>query len=261
MSAKYLLRIDDLTPTIDPMRWQAIASILEGFSLRPILAVVPQNCDPELARAAPWPQFWQEMRRLQQAGAAIALHGYRHLCASQKPGLLRLNRRSEFAGVDASVQRQWIEQGVSLLRAEALQPRLWVAPRHGFDLATLRILPEYGIRIVSDGFARRPFCRYGMQWIPQQLWAGEEKCDGLWTICLHPMTMDSAAIGHLRHFVQEHREHILSVDDVLAQWNFAALRPLERVDELLRYGRIRGRSERKRLAALLRAWPRRVGRG
>jgi len=244
MRAKYMLRIDDLTPTLDLARWQPIAAILDEFELHPMLAVVPQNRDPELMLAEPWPQFWQQMRGLQSAGAAIALHGFQHMCASQRPGLLRLNRSSEFAGVDEATQREWIEQGIALLRSEGLEPRVWVAPRHGFDRTTLRILREQGIGIVSDGFARRPFGRYGMQWIPQQLWAGEEKGSGLWTMCLHPMTMNLKSIDDLRRFVAAHREDFCSLDQTLAAWSFRALGPQEKLDELLRYGRVRLRSLR-----------------
>jgi len=56
--AQYLLRIDDLCPTVSAERWQQFQSLIEEFRLRPILAVVPDNQDPELKVSPPDPAFW-----------------------------------------------------------------------------------------------------------------------------------------------------------------------------------------------------------
>jgi len=71
--AQYLLRIDDLCPTVSAERWQKFQSLIEEFRLRPILAVVPDNRDPELQVSPPDPAFWDCMRALEAAGAAIGL--------------------------------------------------------------------------------------------------------------------------------------------------------------------------------------------
>jgi predicted deacetylase len=214
--AQYLLRFDDLCPTVAAERWARFESLIAEFALQPILAVVPDNRDPELEISPPDPEFWNRMRDLEAAGAAIALHGYRHLCQSRGRGLVDLHRTSEFAGVPVETQRAWIAEGLGILRGHGLNPRLWVAPRHGFDAKTLRALLGEGITIVSDGFARRPFLRYGIAWIPQQLWAPVEKTRGLWTICIHPNTAGDAEFAALRGFLSEHAAEFTSVDRALA---------------------------------------------
>src|SRR5580692_1892225 len=145
--AEYLLRLDDLCPTISAERWRPFETLIDEFNLQPILAVIPDNRDPELKASAPDPAFWQRMRDLESSGAVIGLHGYRHVCGSRGRTLLGLDRTSEFAGVAPETQRWWIGDGLRILRAQGLNPRIWVAPRHGFDRYTLDALSAEGIAL------------------------------------------------------------------------------------------------------------------
>lgn len=213
--AQYLLRVDDLCPTVAAQPWSRIAALIEQFGLAPILAVVPHNGDPGLMRSTADAAFWKNIRSMQARGAAIALHGYRHLCQSRGRALVPLARSSEFAGVPEATQRAWIREGLHLLKRRGLQPQAWVAPHHGFDAATLRVLRAEGIHVLSDGLARVPFIRQGMTWIPQQLWAPAEKRAGLWTICIHPNTISEAGLEALCVFVQTHIGQFTSIARIL----------------------------------------------
>jgi predicted deacetylase len=214
-SAQYLLRIDDLCPTVSARRWQQFQALIAEFHLHPMLAVIPDNQDPELQVSPPDPAFWNCVRDLEAAGAAIGLHGFRHLCASRGRSLVDLHRFSEFAGVPAKAQRAWIGKGIGILRGHGLDPNIWIAPRHGFDKHTIQALLGQGISLLSDGFTRAPFLRDGMTWIPQQLWAPVEKERGLWTVCVHPNTAGDAEIAALRGFLAAHAAEFTSLDCVL----------------------------------------------
>ena len=227
--AQYLLRLDDLCPTVSAERWKRFQSLIEEFHLQPILAVVPDNRDHELQVSPPDPAFWDRLRALESAGASVALHGYRHLCTSRGRSLVDLHRVTEFAGVSAATQRAWIAEGLCILRDHGLHPKIWVAPRHGFDAQTIRALLEEGIAIVSDGFARRPFLRGGITWIPHQLWGPVEKDRGLWTICVHPNTASDAEIEALRNFLAAHAARFTSVDRAVADLQPATLTLVERI--------------------------------
>jgi predicted deacetylase len=227
--AQYLLRIDDLCPTVSAQRWRLFESLIEEFYLHPILAIVPDNQDPELRVSPPEPDFWDRMRALRAAGAAIGLHGHHHLCVSRGRSLFDLHRISEFAGVPAETQRAWIGEGVRILRGHGLDPDIWIAPRHGFDANTLAALREEGILVLSDGFARAPFLRCGFSWIPQQLWAPVEKGRGLWTICVHPNTATDEEIAALRSFFAVHAAQFTSLDRVLFRFQPATLTLAERI--------------------------------
>jgi predicted deacetylase len=237
--AQYLLRFDDFCPTMAWDRWQRFVPVIEKFGIRPILAVVPDNCDPELIAGPPEPEFWSRMRAMEAAGATIGLHGYRHLCNSSGRSLVPLHETSEFTGVPESTQRNWIQAGLTILRSHGLDPRIWIAPRHGFDKATLRALRNEGITIISDGFARVPFLRGGLTWIPQQLWAPVEKKHGVWTICVHSHAASNDLVEQISTFVSEHAEQFTSVDRVLHDFHPKELDMTESAYGLFALGRVR----------------------
>lgn len=213
--AQYLLRVDDLCPTVHPERWSSIREVIGEFGIRPILAVVPENQDESLAKSTYQEGFWGEMRALQQSGATIAMHGYRHDCSVRARSLIPFHRHSEFAGQPLEVQCDYLRSGFALLRNEGLVPRIFVAPKHSFDRVTLRALCQEGLPYLSDGLARVPFERYGVSWIPQQLWSPASRTKGLWTICIHPNSMGPRRVAELKGFVKKHREQFTSFDEVV----------------------------------------------
>jgi predicted deacetylase len=226
--ARYLVRIDDLCPTVSAERWSQFYRLIEEFKLHPILAIVPENHDSDLAISPPDPVFWDQMRALESAGAAIGLHGYRHLCLSSGRSLHDLQSNSEFAGVARTTQRTWIRVGLHILRSHGLNPRIWVAPRHGFDAYTLEEIRAEGISLLSDGFTRTMFTRGGFTWIPQQLWSPVEKRQGLWTICIHPNTARDEEVDRLRAFLHANVSQFTSVDHILAELPVTTLTLTER---------------------------------
>jgi predicted deacetylase len=245
--AQYLLRFDDLCPTMSRARWQPFFTMIEQYGIRPILAVVPDNRDPELELDEPDPEFWNRMCALEASGATIALHGYRHLCQSRGRSLVPFHRTSEFAGVPLETQRLWIRAGLAILRGHGLHPRIWVAPRHGFDVVTLRVLREEGIELLSDGLARLPFIRYSLTWLPQQLWAPEQKAAGLWTILMHVNTAPQSLIRDLEAFLRLYSAQFTSVDRAVAALGPAELRLKERLFEEMALLRLKQWQIRKRL--------------
>jgi len=220
--------------------------LIEESGIRPILAVVPENMDLELDRSELDPEFWSRMRTMEAAGATIGLHGYRHLCYSQGRSLVPLHRNTEFAGVPEDTQRKWIRAGLAILRDHGLNPRIWVAPRHGFDRATLRALRAEGISLLSDGFARVPFKRGGVIWIPQQLWAPMEKRSGLWTICIHSNTARNSLIDQLNVFVRAHVAQLTSVDRVVDEFKPQRLGLIERAYEAIALWQVQARRKRRK---------------
>jgi hypothetical protein len=72
VQAEYLFRLDDACPTMDLGKWQAVERVLTSRGIRPIVAIVPANEDPALARSAADPSFWQRARAWARAGWVIA---------------------------------------------------------------------------------------------------------------------------------------------------------------------------------------------
>jgi peptidoglycan/xylan/chitin deacetylase (PgdA/CDA1 family) len=183
---------------------------------------------------------------MEAAGAAIAVHGYRHLCRNRASSLLNLHPRTEFAGVEINIQREWIRNGFAILRENGLNPRLWVAPRHGFDHNTLRALRDTGIEYLSDGFARVPLLRGGVTWLPQQLWSPVTKKAGLWTICIHPSLANSLEWQRLRSFLEKHAAQFTSFDRVVNEFSASRLGLNERIYERIALWRVQRRYGRRR---------------
>ena len=189
MSARYLVRFDDICPTMAWPAWDRIEDGLRARRIRPIVAIVPDNADEDLVAGPPNPDFWQRARAWQRAGWTIGLHGYRHRHETEDAGIVGLRARSEFAGIDAAEQRRRIAAGLALLRSEGLEPTVWVAPSHSLDAATVDALVAERLTTISDGL--RPFPHRdekGAIWVPQQLWRFRWRPFGIWTVCLHHNT-------------------------------------------------------------------------
>ena len=68
MKSRYLIRFDDICPTMNWSVWESVESILLKYHIKPILAVVPDNQDPQLVVDAPRPDFWEKVRQWQSYG-------------------------------------------------------------------------------------------------------------------------------------------------------------------------------------------------
>src|SRR5262252_3697380 len=93
-STKYLLRFDDICPTMNWQVWSEIEAALLDQDLKPILAVVPDNQDPVLKVDPPVEDFWERVRTWQARGWTIALHGYQHRYVTHSPGIVTPIKRS-----------------------------------------------------------------------------------------------------------------------------------------------------------------------
>ena len=96
---QYLVRFDDICPTMNWSVWTQIEAELRQRNIKPILAVVPDNQDAKLRVDSPRSDFWDCVRGWQALGWTIGLHGYQHRYVTQQSGIVGLNARSEFAGL------------------------------------------------------------------------------------------------------------------------------------------------------------------
>lgn len=216
MPPAYIVRLDDACPTMDLNAWARMERVLVEHAIRPIVAIVPDNRDPDLIRNPPDPRFWHRARQWQTAGWTIAQHGYQHVYVTKEPGLVAINRFSEFAGLPLEAQNAKLAAGYTALVKHGLRPKVWVAPGHSFDQNTLRALRrDTEIRMISDGFALYPFEQDGFSWLPQQLWRYRWFPFGVWTICLHPNDMTSAQVIGLERAIARRRHRFIAVEDAL----------------------------------------------
>ena len=186
MSARYLVRLDDLCPTMNWDAWTGIEKLLDRTGIRPLLAVIPDNQDTTLRITSARPDFWDRVREWQARGWNIGVHGYQHRYVARDRGIYGRTDRSEFAGLSVAEQRDKIQSSLSIFAKERVTPEAWIAPNHSFDRTTLAVLKEAGLRVISDGLSLYPFVdEDDMMWIPQQLWKFRPRRVGVWTVCVH----------------------------------------------------------------------------
>jgi len=216
MKAKYIIRLDDACPVMDAGKWERMERLLEKYEIKPIAAVVPHCEDPDLDKGGHIVDFWGKVKGWEAKGWEIALHGYNHVYTEKDPGLVPINERSEFAGSPFEEQAVKIRSGYDIFLGNNIKPRIFVAPAHSLDENTLKALEkETDIRIISDGLAVRPYTFLGFRWIPQQLWKFRPMPFGLWTICLHPNTMEEKDFQALEGNIARHGSDFVAARDVI----------------------------------------------
>jgi len=203
MGARYVWRIDDVTPGMERTRFRAFIDLFRRRGVVPLLGVVPDNRDSALCLAPDDAAFWQTLRTLgDQSAVEFAQHGYQHLSVSRR------GPRSEFAGHPYAEQLEKIGRGQDILRREGIHTDIWMAPYHSFDEATLEALLSRGFRFVSDGAALYPFEQRGLVFVPQQLWRPRRFPFGVLTVCLHTNDADDGTFRSVERFLESGAQSI-----------------------------------------------------
>ena len=218
-SPKYIIRLDDANHYSNLDRWIKIEKILNKYSVKPIVAVVPNNMDPMLKYSSLNNNFWSLIKKWEQSGWSIAMHGYNHVYHECKRFRLifPFYNRSEFGGLSIDSQILKLKKSNKIFTRNGILPKIWIAPSHSFDLNTLKALKAAtDIEIISDGIAYSNYFFQGFHFIPQQLWEFKNKLFGLWTICLHPDTMTDKEISELESFLEDKdkKNQIISVKSI-----------------------------------------------
>lgn len=215
----YVIRFDDICPTMNWDMWERIERILGESDIKPIVSIVPDNRDSFLNVGPPVCDFWERVRGWQSNGWAIGLHGFQHRYVTNHSGVMRLNRRSEFAGLAEEAQRKKVSEAVRILANEGVRPDIWVAPAHSFDRVTLRALKDFGISIISDGFFPFPHRdREGILWVPQQLWSFRWRPFGVWTVCIHHNSWSRVDLEKFAAGVRRYGRWIDRLDKVVGKY-------------------------------------------
>ncbi len=217
---RYILRLDDACPTTNWKQWDMFETMCDSAGIKPLVSVIPNNQDPKLMIDPPLSTFWDKVRGWQDKGWMIALHGYDHVYVTQSGGLLPINLKSEFAGLEYDIQKQKIEQGLAIFKEQGINTCVFVAPSHSFDEVTCKVLHNHSqINIISDGMSYYPYRKYNMLWLPQQSWRLEKKWYGIWTFCYHPNTLPDDQFGYVNDFCHQYANLFVdNLEDIYNQY-------------------------------------------
>lgn len=216
-NAVFLFRCDDASLDFNETKWIRLAKIFDKYSVKPMFAIIPENRDTKISYTPPDDNRWELFRNWISNGWAPALHGFQH--KFHNINRLRLAMpfydRSEFAGLSLECQKTKIKSGLKILSEQSIYPEIFVAPAHSFDKNTLHALMSgTSIKYVSDTIAFTPYRYRALKMIPQQLWLPVDKKNGVWTICLHPNTMQERDYTFLELWIKRNQSNIINFEDI-----------------------------------------------
>lgn len=215
---KYYIRLDDASERRDVEKWDRIEQILDIYSIKPLVGVIPFCEDNDMRDYTVDEMFWDKVKDWKSKSWAIALHGYNHVCTTKCGGINPVNNRSEFAGLPLDIQKKKIEKGVEIFRKNGINPEIFFAPSHTFDDNTLKALLEFSdIRVISDTIANKPYRYMGFTFVPQQSGRVRKLPFSTTTFCYHPNTMQEKDFIELEHFLKKNKNRfapfeVFSVD-------------------------------------------------
>lgn len=227
----YLIRLDDAAENMNISNWNKMERLLDKYGIKPLVGVIACNEDAELLKYAFVPQFWESVKAWQLKGWEICMHGYKHVYSTSEGGINPVNARSEFAGLSLDEQKEKIRNGIKIFNSHGLEPKVFFAPSHTFDIDTLAALKaESGIRVISDTIANDIYFWEGFSFIPQQSGSVRKLPFKTVTFCYHPNTMSEKDFEQFEAFIRKYRGRFAGFKDLELK-----MRKPSALDRFLRY--------------------------
>ena len=214
-------------------KWEKFEAFFIKNGIKPIVGVVPDNKDEVLGNEFDQ-NFWERIRNWENLGWSIAIHGLNHILKpiDETKTFFGFGKKSEFVGLTKKEQKKIIKKSLKLFNSNKVNPKIFMAPSHAFDKITLKSIKEVSsIKLITDGFSFRPFIKDDFIFIPQQLWSVKKIPFGLYTICIHPTTMNESEIELLLKKIKSISQNIISLEDL----NFQKIKEFNIVDSVFTF--------------------------
>lgn len=219
MPTRFLIRFDDVCPTMSWEKFYIVKSRLEVLNIKSILGVVPECRDPNLNVDDECAEFFDRVRCWKKYGDTIAQHGTYHVYDTDSAGILGINTRSEFAGHDYVTQFERMQHGKHILINEDVWEPYFMAPAHSFDETTIQVLADLGFQALTDGYGFYPYTHGSIVMVPQLTSKPFKIGFGYSTICLHINSMTHHEIERLLNFVTLYADRFVDFPYVVGKRN------------------------------------------
>lgn len=213
---KFIIRFDDITPTMAWSKFCNIEKTMVDFNIKPIMGVVPLNRDAQLVAEPAHEDFWGVVKGWKAKGWTIAQHGYTHEYVTRDPGILKISHGSEFSGLPYEEQHRKLKAGKEILKANGVWQPVFMAPAHSFDRNTITALTSLGFKGLTDGYGVYPYKIGNINAVPQLFSLPVHFGFGIYTICMHVNTMTVQQISRIDSLLRKDHSRFVSFDEALA---------------------------------------------
>tara|TARA_X000001036_G_scaffold144237_1_gene137042 strand:- start:176 stop:940 length:765 start_codon:yes stop_codon:yes gene_type:complete len=218
---RLLIRLDDIAENMNWNLMNKCEELFDKYQIKPILGVVPLNKDPELKT---WPlnnSFWETVRRWQNKGWEIAMHGCHHLYEAEtnKKDIFNYGGKSEFFGKNLSIQINKIKTGKNKFNSEKIKIRSFFAPNHTYDKNTFEALKKNEIFNVIDGYGLMPYKKFGMVFVPQLFYKEIFIPFGIQCTQIHLNYWKDKDFEIFKNFIVKNEKKSITFDEVLGKTN------------------------------------------
>ena len=227
MTKKLVVRIDDVHPTMDGDRFRYFASRMREIDCQGLLGIIPNCLDKGLMRGDKIPEFWAWMSELKSDGWVISMHGYKHVYDTRGETLLRGVEKSEFAGHELSEQIARIRAAKSIMMSKGLDTDVFMAPKHSFDMNTIKALLANDFKYITDGFGLYAYDVMGITVVPQLFSRPHGFSIGVTTTCLH---LDNMTYAEIDNFIDKIKHY-----EVISFYSATRINTNKFVRNLLRF--------------------------
>ena len=109
-----LIRLDDIAENMNWDLMKKLEILFEKYEIKPVLGVVPNNKDTEFLYLPKKDDFWNEVRKWNNKGWEIAMHGSTHVydMVSDNKDYFSHGGKSEFCGHSLEIQMLRIKNGL-----------------------------------------------------------------------------------------------------------------------------------------------------
>ncbi|SEJ29189.1 hypothetical protein SAMN04488018_12217 [Myroides marinus] len=216
---KYIVRFDDLCPTMDWNKFSKIKEALEEYGIKSVLGVVPINRDPVLniADNITEEMFYHNIIKFKNYGDTIAQHGTYHIMHNCSGGIMKINKYGEICELPYNKQLELLTIGKQILVERNIWEPYYMAPAHSFDDNTLKALKELNFLALTDGWGGYPYQLEDIICVPQLFAKPFTKFNiGYQTICLHTNNMNKFQIEEFVNFIHSNKGSFVNFKDIVA---------------------------------------------
>lgn len=208
---KFIIRLDDATPTMNKDAWDQVEEMLDLNNIQPIVGIIPDSRDTLFG----WDKdldFWNiTVQRWIKKKWIIAQHGYHHVYHDCGNGI-----HSEFVGLDYDTQKKVVQSGYQTMLLHGCEPSCFFAPGHTFDDVTVDVCRDLGYYdFISDGYSLYPYVERGMTFVPRLFDTPHKVFPfGVYTFIMHPNFTSSSSIEKYEAFIRKNRKHFASSEEL-----------------------------------------------